>query len=169
MSYRQLLEGSATLIVNYITANIAAALDVVGAAVGQPQVALENPKEYFIYPKAAGHELPAIFVICDDMDFRLADKKSNFINAEARFKISALVEEQGEEQLTYKAWRYLSALHAVLDEANILNADESLKLIARVDKTRISPTFMRDEGGGDGGKFRKEILLECNVEHLENF
>lgn len=169
MSYRQLLEGSASLIIDYLKTNIGSALDTVGSSVGVPQVTLENPKEYFIYPKPTGYELPAIFVICDDMDFRIKDMKSNFINAVGHFKISALVEDQTEDLLTYKAWRYLSALHDVLNQTDILSSDESLKLTSVVYKTRISPTFMRQETSGDGGKFRKEILLECDVEHLENF
>lgn len=170
MSYRKLLEGATTLMINHITQNIGAALDEVASVVVDPQMTLENPREYYIYPKPVGYELPCVFVIADDgMDFRIQDKKSNFVNALDSFKVSILVEDQTETNLTYKAWRYLSAMHSVLDEANILNTDESLKLVVNVTKTRISETFMRTEGSGDGGKFRKEILLECDVDHYESF
>lgn len=169
MSYRQLVEGATNLIQSYIQQNIGAALDVVAANVGLPSVTLENPVSYFIYPKPHGYKLPAIFVICDDMDFRIVEKQANFINAKDRFKISMLVEDQDADLLSYKAWRYMSALHSVLDLTPIVSVDQKLALNVVVYRGTFSPTYMREEGSGDGGKFRKEILLECEVEHNENF
>lgn len=169
MSYRQLAEGATNLIIDYIQANIGAQLDLVGSLVGLPQMTLENPVKYFIYPKPQGYRLPAVFVICDNMDFRIGDKKANFVNAKDKFMISILVEDQDEEILTYKAWRYQSALHAVLDEANIVSSDNTLKLTVVVYNSTFSPIFSRTESGGEGAQFRKEIVLQCEVEHMENF
>lgn len=169
----KLSEGATQLLVSYIQSNISAALDSVATnavAAGNPSIALPNPVSYFIYPKAAGYRLPAIFVISDDMDFRIQDKKANFINAKDYFNISALIEDQTEDNMTEAAWRYQQALYWILDEANILSSDNALKLIVVVYKSKISPTFMRTESSpGDGGKFRKEIVLQCQVEHMENY
>ena len=169
MSYRQLSEGTRNLIVDYLKANLPAALDVVGSSVGAPQMQLDNPRSYFIYPKPAGYGLPAVFVIVDDFDFRISDKKANFVNAKVRVNVSVEVEDQDAETLTYKADRYLSALHSVLDEADIVSEDSKLALKVIVYHGRFSPLYMRQEGTGDGGKFRKEVLFECEVEHVEGF
>jgi hypothetical protein len=167
--YRKLVEGARALIIDYIQTNIAANLTIVAAAVGPPQVTLEVPQSYFIFEKPHGYELPAVFVICDNFDFRIQDKKSNFVNASAKFKVCVLVEDQDEENLTYKVDRYLSAMHQTLDETQILSMDGSLNIIIVVYRVTFSPIFTREEGSGDGGKFRKEIVLECEVEHIENF
>lgn len=169
MSYRKLSEGTRSLMIDYLKANLPAALDVVGANVGDPQMQLDNPRAYFIYPKPAGYELPAVFTIVDDFDFRITEKKANFINAKVKVNVSVEVEDQDAEILTYKADRYLSALHSVLDEADIVSGDSKLALTVIVYHARYSPVYMRPEGSGDGGKFRKEVLLECEVEHVENF
>jgi hypothetical protein len=169
MSYRQLVEGSTNLIVAYIQANIAAALDKVALAAGNPHVSLENPKEYFIYAKPHGYKPPSVFVICDEMDFRIQEHKANFINAKDKFKISILIEDQDADNITYKSWRYLSALDEVLDEASILSGDSKLALKIIVYRASFTPIWTRQEGSGEGGKFRREIVLECEVEHNENF
>lgn len=167
--YHQLAEGARSLVIDYIKANIAAQLNTVGAAVGAPQMSLENPAEYFIYPKPAAYRLPAVFVIVDQINFRIQEKQANFINARDKINVSIEVEDQDADTLTYKADRYLSALHQVLDEAQINSQDASLALKVIVYNARFSPLYMRTEGTGEGGKFRKEIVLECEVEHVENF
>lgn len=168
--YHKLIEGATNLIIDYIQSGIGAQLDIVAAQVGAPAVTLENPVAYFIYPKPHGYSLPAVFVICDDLDFRIVENKSNFINAKDMFKISILVEDQDADNLTYKAWRYQSALHQLLDEATLTSADNKLVLKIIVYRGTFSATYMREDvQPGDGGKFRKEILLECQVEHYENF
>lgn len=169
MGYRYLAEGAVTLITDYIKANIATALDTVGSAVGTPQVSLENPKSYFIYEQPQAYECPAVFVICDDIDFKIQDRKSNFINADDSIKVSIAVEDQDEEQLTYKAWRYQSALHSVLDESTITSSDNKLVLKCVVYRNRFSQIYLRQEDRGPIGKFRKEVMLECTVTHFENF
>jgi hypothetical protein len=169
MSYRKLSEGARSAIIDYIKANIHDELNTVGAAVGAPQMSLEDPASYFIFEKPHAYSLPAVFVIVDGLDFRIQDKKSNFVNAKGRINVSVEVEDQDAETLTYKADRYLSALHQVLDQANIFSSDSALKLIVVVYSASFSPKYMAPEGQGDGGKFRKEILLQCEVEHVENF
>lgn len=169
MSYRKLSEGTRSLIIDYVQANIAAALDVVAGAVGPPKMTLENPKSYFIYPKPHGYQVPAVFVINDDFDFRIVDKKANCINARVRVNVSILVEDQDAEILTYKSDRYLSALHSVLDQADIVSTDNMLALKVVVYRARFSPVYSRQEDQVNEGTFRKEVLLECEVEHVENF
>lgn len=168
--YVQGAEGAINLIIPYIQSNIGSALNSVAANVGNPKIALSNPKEYYIYEKPQGYQLPAVFVICDEFDFRVQEMKSNFVNAKAKIKVSILVEDQDANNLTYSAWRYQSALISLLNNAQILSASGNLKLIVVVYRARFSPTYMRAESkSGEGGAFRKEIVLDCEVEHYENF
>lgn len=169
MNYPKLAEGATNLLISHIQQNIGAALDVVGAQVGIPQMSLENPKSYFIYEQPEAYECPAVFIVIDDLDFKIQDRKPNSLNAEDRFNIAICVEDQDAEILTYKAWRYQSALYAILDRTTLVATDQSLVLKCVVYRARFSQVYSRTEGQGPGGKFRKEILLECNVTHLENF
>jgi hypothetical protein len=169
LAYRQLAEGASELIIKYIREGIGVYLDQVAGEFALPSVTLENPKEYFIYEKSKGLMTPAVFVICDQIDFRIKENKSNFVNASDKFRISVLIEDQTEAGLTRKAWRYQSALHSLLDLANIVSPDQTLSLNVVVYRATFSPVFMRESTPGTGGKFRKEIVLECEVEHYEKF
>jgi len=165
-NYPQLAEGASNLIVSYIQANIASALDTAQANVGAPIVSLENPRDYFIYEQPQAYECPACFVILDDTDFKVQDRKPNSINAEDRFNIAICVEDQDADLLTRKAWRYQSALFSVMNGTTIVSNDNSLVLKSWVYRSRFSQVYSMKESGG---KFRKEVLLECNIAHFENF
>jgi len=167
-SVRKLTEGAVDLLIDYINTNISAALDAVSGTYTDG-IGLENPQEYFIYPKARGLQPPCVFVIADDMDFKIAENKSNFVNAEDRINVSLIAEDTNEERLTRKVYRYQSALHMVLDEANIVSSDNLLSLKVVVYSTAISDTYGRPEDKGEGGHFRKEVMLRCRVAHFENF
>lgn len=168
MSNRKLIEGAIDLIEDYIQANLPAALD------GQDKlysdgIGLENPREYFIYPKAKGLQPPCVFIIADGMDFKIAENNSNFVNAQDSIIVSIVAEDTDEERLTRKVYRYQAALHLVLDEANIKSTDNLLALKVIVYDSSFSELYMRKESGGDGGHFRKEVALRCKVSHFENF
>lgn len=165
----KLTEGAVTLISDHIRANIGAALDAVSTAAGLPSVTLENPRSYFIWPKPQGYELPAVFVISDDLDFKIEERKPNFINGQDRIMVSVLVEDQDEEMLTYKSWRYQAALHDVLDFSELVSTDQKLAIKVVVYHHKFTPVFANTDGISGGGKFRKEVVLMCNVEHWESF
>lgn len=171
MSTRNLAEGATNLIVSQIQSNIGAALNGVatyftGNGPGQG-VSLENPKSYFFYEKPQGYDLPAVFVIPKTIDFAIDKNKSNFVNAETMYQISVLVEDQDLDRLTVKAWRYQSALHSVLDQAVITSADNALQLRVIVKNATFTPAWSKSTGLD--GDFRKEVVLECEVTHWENF
>lgn len=168
MSYRKLAEGASDLIVDYIQAHISAALDAVatGVASNQPKMSIENPKAYYVYPKAKAYDSPAIFVILDEMDFNIQLNKSNFINATDKVNVSVVVEDQDESILSYKAWRYQSALHSVLDEATMVSSDNKLQLKCVVYRASFSTLYENTDGPGG---FRKEVVLQCEINHAENF
>ena len=169
MNYVALAEGARNLILNHVQTNISTALDAVAAVSSNPIATLDNPRSYFVYPKPQGYRLPAVFIVCDGVDFRLSQKQSNFVNASDAFKVSVELEDQDTELLTYRADRYLSALFEVLNQVDLQSSDGKLKLKILVNRASFSPVYMRTEGPGQGGKFRKEVVLDLAVEHLENF
>lgn len=169
MTIPLLAEGDVTLITAFIKANIASSLADVRQYWSDSAVTTEPPQSYFTYPKPAGYKLPAVFVIHQDMDFRIQEKKSNHINAKSQIDVSVLVEDKDSDSLTRKAWRYQQALHALLDQAPIVSSDGRLKLHVVVYRHTFSPHWTNEDAGPGEAQFRKEVVLECQVEHLENF
>lgn len=167
--YPQLAEGDYNLIADFIKANIGAALDTVAAKVSTPQMQIDNPKSYYNYEEPQAYELPAIFVIHDDIDFKVGDRKPNSVNADSKINISVLVEDQDARIVTYKAWRYLSALFTILNVSTLKSSDNSLVLKLVIYRARFSQTYSKKEEGTPGATFRKEVLFECVATHLENF
>jgi hypothetical protein len=166
----KLREGHVTNIIAYLQANLPGVLDVIAAASPEtPAVSLETPKSWFIVEKQQGYALPAVFVMLPTLDFRIKDKASNFINAEGKTVVVLWVEDQDEEALTYKAWRYEQALYATLDQSDIYSADNLLHLKVVVYSAESSGVEEFVDDQGPGKRFRKALLLRCQVEHLENY
>lgn len=170
MSAPKLAEGTATLILNYLQANLPSALNSVSVARGDNFVGLESPREYFLYERARGYQAPAIFVIPEDVDFKLSERASNFINASIKVNVAAIIEDREAELLTYKAWRYQSALHQLLNQTTLTSADNAVTITVTIDHARFSGLYTNaaDEKSPEA-VFRKEVLLECEVIHRENY
>lgn len=170
MTVRRLTEGTVNLIYDYIQANLPAALDAVNADTTVlntvPHVSIENIKSFFVYPEAEGYTPPVCFIMVDEFNFNIRENNSNFVNATAKVDVSIVVEDQDTQALTYKCWRYQSALHSVLDLATMVSSDNKLVLKSVVYRATFSPVYMNK---GDIGGFRKEVLFKLEVEHLESF
>jgi len=170
-SPRLLAEEAINLIVSTIQTNIASALSSVSAYWNDGLVTMEPPPSgsYFIYPKAHGYQCPAIFVIDEGPhDFRQAENQSNFINARMAINVSVKIEDQTADTITIKAWRYASALHQILDQANLASSDGTVKIVVKV--KRMKPgglyTLANDESDSTA-QFFKEYELYCDVDFFE--
>ncbi len=170
MAANKLTEGTVTLILNHIKTNIASALAAVRTAAPDDSVTTEPPRTYFTYPKAKGYRSPAVFVIAEDFDFRAAEMGANFISGSLRINVSVLLEDRNRDLLTTRCWRYQSALYALLAQTQLTTSDNALKIISIVKRARYSPLYSsaRNEEAPEA-IFRKEVLLECDVDHYENF
>jgi hypothetical protein len=74
------------------------------------------------------------------------------------------------ELVTIKAWRYQAALHAILDQANLVDANSKLKIFVRVSNVELSPLYSDTvDENSPKAVFRKEAVLALTVEHCENF
>jgi len=170
MSARKLLEGDVNLILAEIKAKMPAALAAVRADRLDPKVTTEKPESYFTFERAQGFKTPAIFVIGEDMDFRQAERGANHINALSTVNVSVLVEERNQELLTKKVYRYCSALHEILEQANLSSDDGKLQIFVRVAKMEMSAIYTDSDNPNDPrAVFRKEAFLALNVDHIENY
>jgi hypothetical protein len=167
MASRKLAEVATNLIIARIKSEIAAALADVRTDRVDGKVSTEVPRNYFIYEKAIGFQAPAVFVICQEMDFRKAERGANHINAVSRFGVSVLIEDIDCDRLTIKAWRYQAALHKILDQTHLDDVDETMKIVVKVNNASFSPVFTN--AGESPNNFRKEVVLNCDVEHYESF
>lgn len=169
MGSNNLSEIAVDLIIDHIRQNIAAALADVRSDRADPIVNTEVPQSYFIFPKPWGYRTPAVFVIAENIDFKL-DRGQNHINAMIRMNVGVLVEEKDLERLTIKTYRYQAALHKLLNETRLTNTSGSVVYIVKVTRAEYSPIYTNAQAPNDvQGVFRKEVRLECEVEDYENF
>lgn len=173
MSTRHLAETAVDLVTTYLEDNLPTALAGVIADIPNPNrfpdiVTLEAPRTYFVYPKIKGYTLPAVMVIVDSVDFRPAQQKANYISAVMRMAVVLYMEERDEERLTIKAYRYLDAFHNVLAQTQIPDSHDNAMLTIIVERAGFSPHYTI-AGQDPQGLFRKELQLECSVEHWINF
>ncbi len=168
MNAPNISESTATLIETHIRDNIEAALTDVNTERGDNIVNLPPIKKFYIAEKKILIELPALFTIVKDSDFRLREKNPNHINAAIAVDVSLVVEERDSDRLTIKSWRYQDALFSVLDQAQLVDSNSDVKLVVKVMRASYSPTYEPDQGEASAtGVFRKEVMLELEVDHFE--
>lgn len=168
----RLAEASVTLTRDYIRSNISAALSAVRSDRADSAVTTEAPTSasYFIYKKAKAYKAPAIFIICEDFDFKITEHAANFIEAVAKVNVSVVVEDRNAELLTIKCWRYQSALHQLLAQQPLVSTDGKVKLTVIVKKEMFSELYSTlKNADSPEAAFRKEVLLECEIYHRENY
>lgn len=172
MSVRHLLEGDVDLILAHLKSNMATALTSLRAERADAAVSTEPPHHtsYFTYYPAMAYNAPAVFVIGETMDLRQADKGANTIAGLAYITVAAIVEDKDQTRLTRKAFRYMNALHSLLDFTQLVNSGGTLKTHVRVARVENGETYASADKRDDPEKvFRKEIALYCEVEHFENY
>lgn len=166
---RKLIETDCVLIRNELQAKLPAALLTVSQDRADNAVTVEPPARYFFYEHSWAMECPSVFIVGQSMDFRQAEKQANYISASSKIIISVVVEDQNQEALVIKAWRYQSALHAVLEAAVLTSADSAAKLVVTVKRAEMSPMFSAVKDPQDStAAFRREIYLECDCDHYES-
>lgn len=171
MSSHWLAERQYTLIEAAIKSGIATALAAIRTDRADAYVSTESPhtQSYFKYASAKAYRCPAVFIIPQSIDLQNAARGANHINAEAKVAVSVVVEDRDLNHLVVKSWRYQAALHKVLHESSLTSGDGKVRLFIKVERITFSPEFSDEKDPHQGaGVFRKEVLLECNVDHIEN-
>jgi hypothetical protein len=155
------------MIRNYIQANIQAALLDVYTENGPPIHAesLRVPQDYFFYPEAEVYNAPAVLIIPNLIDFRKDQMGANFVDAKQQIQVGVINEARTREILTYQTWRYLSAMHKVLDQNRLTSSDASV--VCTVVVTRASYSGIDKRQNMQDNVFRQEVVLSCDVFHWE--
>jgi len=172
MSAPRLTEATVTLIQSCIQQNIVNALADVRTDRADAKVVLSAPQQgsYFLYEPTHAFKAPAIIIIAPDFDFKTSEFKANHISGVVQVKVAAVVEDRDKTFLTYKAWRYQSALHEILGQAELTSTDSKVKITVVIKHASFSPEFStaKDKGSSEA-VFRKEVMFDCSVYHWENF
>jgi len=169
-SVTNLIEPTTDLLVNYIEANIQTALAAVRTARNSVQnLGIPTPpfQEYFITRGYSAYPAPALFVVCDDMDFH-KERGANYIASVARYTFAAISEGQTNEIVARANWRYQTALCRLLDNLELTSTDGSLKIVVVVKTADFSEEYDASQTSGNTAKaWRKECHLRCDVNIFE--
>jgi hypothetical protein len=112
--------------------------------------------------------MPAVFVIPERMDFKRIERGANHVNAETRLNVTVLIEDRDAERLFLKAYRYQAALFSILNQTVLTSLDSKVKITVVVENAQFSSLYSQPETPGQtGAVFRKEVWLECAVQHYE--
>lgn len=168
MSAAQFTEKARDQILAQIKANIVAELAAIRANRADPIVNVQPPLEYFIYDNAHTYQCPAIFVVADSYEIPEEKTGANQITATLKFFVSAVVEGNEDKSLTLLTERYQSALHSILHWQNLVDPVNNVKDWVRVVRGTFSPLYTKKRAGDNIGSFRKEVVLELEVQHYEN-
>jgi hypothetical protein len=167
MASLKLIESTVLMIEAHIQSNIVAALVEVSTDRADNLVSMEPPASYFRFPSAVGYRSPAVFIIAEEMDMRLSGGQ-NFVQALANVNVAVLVEDKDYYALTLKAWRYQAALVKLLHEVQLDSVD-GVRLVSKVGRISFSSIYPGDRREDDPDEiFRKEVVVELDVEHYEN-
>lgn len=165
MSTRNLIEKPTSMIVSTIKTNIQQALADVSLARGNYEVSTEIPstESYFIYEGAINYDPPGIFVVPQSVASML-DRGENYIDSQAKFIVSAIVQDKEKDLLSKKAWRYQDALHNILHLTEVVDSTTNphTKIKIKVVNQRFSNDFTT--GNEQQKFFSKEVAFDCDVE-----
>lgn len=167
MASLKLIESTVSLIETHLQSSIAAALAEVSTDRADNLVSMEPPASYFRFPSAVGYRSPVVFIVPEEMDMRLSGGQ-NFIQGLAKVNVAVLVEDKDAYALTLKSWRYQAALVKLLHEVQLDSAD-GVRIVSKVRRATFSSIYPGDRREDDVDEiFRKEVVVELDVEHYEN-
>lgn len=166
MTPEYLVEETRDLIQDTLKEEISQALAAIRGG-RDKSVTTEPPRAWFIYEGAAVLQCPAVFTVVDDASFEDQDGQ-NFVSMAVRMNVAVVVEDREADKLTRKAERYQAAVFRVLNKRHLQSPNGAVKLYARIARATFSPVYTKKNNSGEGGLFRKEVVLELEVKHFEN-
>lgn len=149
---------------DYLVTNLPANLSYVRSD-RNTDVNITLPQEYLVFFPAHAFRAPAIFIVCDSIDLML-DRGQNHINAQMKYFINVVVEEQTLERLQKLAWRYQDALFKTLDQL-VLEDPTKYQANIKIVKIEYSGDYSYKNESTSLASFRKEMLLELQVEQYQ--
>lgn len=169
MPGRQIPETTLYLIRNHIQATLAARLALVGTESPEnKRYSLEMPRKYYFSERVnRNYELPAVFIIPQDVDFMLPERGQNFINANVNIQLTCVVTDRDVDILAVKGFRYMAALQETLHGAQLQSVNNDVKIVVKVMKAAFTPVYTSAQAGTAASDFRHEISLDLEVNHWE--
>jgi len=162
-----LIEGATDLIEDHIKANVATALQTVRTDRADALVSTEPPQSYFRFPQSHSYRPPAVFIIGEDFDFRLAEGP-NHVHGMGRINVSVVVEDRNRQLLKTKAWRYQAALAKLLNNTTLTNLAQTVKIVTKLVRFSFYELeYNIKKRDTPEAAFREEVVLELEVEHYE--
>lgn len=166
-----LIEPATDMLQTYITANIEAALASIRASRNSVQnLGIPTPefREYFIARNYSALQVPALFIVCDDVDFKKSQRGANFIDATAHYTFAAVSEAQTNALVARATWRYQAALAQILDNLTLTASDKAFTIKVIVRNADFSEEYdVSTQGTNPAKRWRKEVHLKCDVEFWE--
>ncbi len=163
-----LIENATDMLGEYIVSNVGAVLASIRAQRNSEEnLGIATPvfKDYFIAPKYSALQPPALFIICDDIDFKKEQRGANFIDATAHYTFAAVSEAQTVEQVARATWRYQAALAQLLDNLSLTTTDGAFRIKVIVKGADFNQEYdVSTEAGNTAKRWRKEVHLKCDVE-----
>lgn len=152
------------LIKDYLVANLPNNLTYVRSD-RNTDVNITPPNEYLMFFPAHAFRAPALFIVCDSIDMML-DRGQNHINAEMKYFINVVVEERDLERLQKLAWRYQDAMFKTLDQV-VFEEETKFKAVVKITRVEYSGDYSYKNESSSLSSFRKEMLLELQVEQYQ--
>jgi len=169
MSTRHLAERTVQTIEDHIKANLPAALTALNTDRADDEANCEDVKTFFTYAPASLYRLPAIFTVCQNIDFRKQNGQ-NFVQPSVDITVSCVTTARKRELTQKKTWRYQAALHELLDNTSLSAAGDKVKITSIVTAATFSQVFTdSDDKTLPRGTWAQEVALTLEVEHYENF
>lgn len=166
----QLSERTRKLILALIQTNISLELSNIRADRNDPSVNTEPPpsQSYFIYAEAHDYQLPAIFCIVDSGDIEDQKDGKNYVSANMKVFVSAVVGGQTQGTTTIRCDRYQAALFRILHQTVIVDTTDNVKIHVYVKRMQFGTLYSVSRKKDNMSDFRKEVALELEVQHWEN-
>lgn len=169
MPGRQIPETTLYLIRNHIQQNMAPILANVGSESPENRrYSLEMPRKYYFSERVnRNFEMPSIFIIPQNVDFMLAERGQNYINANVNIQLTCVLTDRDIDILAVKGMRYMAALQEVLHRAELQSVNGDVKIVVKVMSAAFTPVYTAAQAGTTANDFRHEISLDLEVNHWE--
>lgn len=166
-----LVEPATDLLNAYISQNIEAALATIRTDRNAEQnrgIPTPKFKEYFIAKNYSALQPPALFIVCEEVDFKKSERGANFIDATGRYVFAAVAEAQTQAIVARATWRYQAALAQILDNQTLTSQDGTFKIKVIVRNAGFTEEYdVSTQQGNTAKAWRKEVHLRCDVEMWE--
>jgi hypothetical protein len=167
MGVRQLPEVAINLVKDFTKDNIQAALTAIRLDRDDPSASTEAFQAYYTNPVLNPLKFPALFFLVQSIDFQKSVKQANYVNARITAQVIGVIEDRTSNILTKRVWRYMDAVHSILDGVGLQSDNNKLKIVVYPERATFSEVYGQNKESSDA--FRQEFTLDLTIECYENF